>query len=378
MDHQPVSRQPLPVDRGRREPPLLLLLVLAAIALLSERLARIRPVVLGAVAFVAIVAVALVGSMALRAASGPVASPVAAVDASAPDAPTPSPPVATTDAPALPAPVATLPAGLPATTTAPPPTAAAPATATAVPVTPTAALPSPSAIAQPATPRGTTVIPILMYHYVRVVTDPKDTIGINLSVKPELFAQQMRYLAENGYTTLTMSDVYAILAGRQPLPPKPIALTFDDGYRDFYTAAWPVLRQYNFKATSYVVSGFIDADPYMTWAMIKDLDASGQIEIGVHTINHADLAALSQARRWQEISGSKAAIERGLGHPVTAFCYPAGKYDAGVIELVRKAGFLTATTVEFGSKQSLQWAFELPRVRVNGPDSLAAWIGKLP
>lgn len=368
----------MPVDRGRREPPLFLLLVLAAITLLGERLARIRPAALGAVVLVAIVAVILLGSVTLRAANGPVASPVAAVEVSASDPPAPSPPGIATDAPALPAPGATLPVALPTSTTAPRPTLPPLVTATAVPVTPTAGPASPTAIAEPAAPRGPTVIPILMYHYVRVAPDPTDTIGINLSVKPELFAQQMRYLADNGYTTLTMSDVYAILAGRQALPPKPIALTFDDGYRDFYTAAWPVLRQYNFKATSNVVSGFIDADLYMTWAMIRELDASGLVEIGVHTSNHADLVALSQARRWQEISGSKAAIERGLGHPVTAFAYPAGKYDAGVIELVRKAGYLTATTVKFGSKQSLQWAFELPRVRVNGPDSLAAWIGKLP
>ena len=87
-----------------------------------------------------------------------------------------------------------------------------------------------------------------MYHYVRVVGDPTDTIGWPLGAA-ERFAAQM-HLADHGYTTLTMSDVYAILAGQQPLPAKPIALTFDDGYRDFYTAAWPVLKQHHFKATS--------------------------------------------------------------------------------------------------------------------------------
>ena len=217
-----------------------------------------------------------------------------------------------------------------------------------------------------------------MYHYVRVVTDPKDRLGINLSVKPDLFAAQMQYLADNGYTTLTMGEVHAILAGQMPLPERPIALTFDDGYRDFYTAAWPVLRQHGFKATSYVISGFIGWDAYMTWPMLKELDASGQVEIGAHTVDHADLKAMSAPRRAQEINGSKLALEEGLGHPVTAFCYPSGKYDAGVVALVRQAGFLTATTVEYGTKQNLQWAFELPRVRVTGPDSLNTWIGKLP
>lgn len=358
-----------------------MLLVLATIAILGERLGRVRLSILGAVALAAIVVVTLGGVLSARAVNappGPVGSAVepVATATSATDALTPSsasaavPPTMLATATIPPVQAAATP------TTAQPTTS--PVTATVVPVSPSAVVPTPTATAKPVTPRGPTVIPILMYHYIRTVTDPTDTIGINLSVKPELFARQMRYLADNGYTTLTMSDVYAILAGQQPLPPKPIALTFDDGYRDFYTSAWPVLRQYNFKATSYVVSGFVDGEPYMTWAMLKELDASGQVEIGVHSQSHGDLSAQSQARRWQEIAGSKATIEQGIGHRVTAFCYPAGKYDAGVIELVRKAGYLTATTVKFGSKQSLNWAYELPRVRVNGPDSLDAWIGKLP
>lgn len=243
---------------------------------------------------------------------------------------------------------------------------------------PDAAAPTPTAIISQVTPRGTTVIPILMYHYVRVVTNPKDTIGINLSVSPTLFAAQMQYLADNGYTTLTMSDVYAILSGQLPLPPRPIALTFDDGYRDFYTAAWPVLQQHGFKATSYVITGMIGWDAYMTWDMLYELDGSGLIEIGSHTIDHPDLTALSKEQRWRTIAGSKAMLEEGLGHAVTAFCYPSGKYDATTSALVAQAGFLTATTVEYGTRQNLEWAYKLPRIRVNGPDSLSAWSSKLP
>ena len=95
-----------------------------------------------------------------------------------------------------------------------PPAAAGTPQPTTPPAPPTAVPPTPTLTAQQATPRGTTVIPILMYHYVRVVTNPKDTLGINLSVKPDLFAAQMQYLADNGYTTLTMSEVHA----RAPLP----------------------------------------------------------------------------------------------------------------------------------------------------------------
>ncbi len=242
--------------------------------------------------------------------------------------------------------------------------------------TPTTA--APTVPPAPPTPRGTTVIPVLMYHYVRVVTDKSDTIGINLSVTPANFAAQMKYLADNGYTTLTMREVHAILAGAQPLPPKAIALTFDDGYRDFYTAAWPVLRQYNFKATNYVITNVIGEEQYLTWPMLQELDTSGLIEIGAHTRSHPDLRGLGKDKRWDEIIGSKAILEEGLGHPIASLCYPSGFYNADTMADVKRAGYLTAVTTAYGTKQNLQNAFELPRVRVNGPDPLSAWASKLP
>lgn len=272
------------------------------------------------------------------------------------------------------APTASLP-GLPANAGGEP----KPAAPTVAPVIePTVVAPTAVPVAAPSQARDTTVIPILMYHYVRVVNDPKDQVGINLSVKPDMFAAQMQYLADKGYTTLTMREVYAILAGQQPLPPKPIALTFDDGYRDFYYAAWPVLKKHGFKATSYVITDFIGWDAYMTWPMLQELNASGQVEIGAHTRSHSDLRALSKDRRWDEIVGSKAILEEGLGTPVVSFCYPAGYYNAEAVADVKRAAYLTAVTTQGGNKQNLQWAYELPRVRVNGPDPLAAWASKFP
>ncbi|HEX5503918.1 MAG TPA: polysaccharide deacetylase family protein [Thermomicrobiales bacterium] len=358
--------------------PLPFALLMAAGVVVAERLGRRG--VAGALAAALLVGVLLAGcgDLLLRGAQstpagaatpGPAASPVAVAAMIASPVATAAPaatPVASPRAAASPALVARRPAS---------PTVVASPTR---PPSPTAVPPTPTLTLRQATPRGTTVLPILMYHYVRVVTDRSDTIGINLSVTPDLFAAQMQYLADHGYTTLTMHDVFAILAGQQPLPPRPIALTFDDGYRDFYTAAWPVLRAHHFKATSYIITGVIGQERYMTWPMLKELDASGLIEIGAHTVGHIDLHAATDARDWQEIHDSAVTLEQGLGHPVTAFCYPSGKYDQDVIALVRKAGFLTATTVEYGAKQNLQWAYTLPRVRVNGPDPLATWIAKLP
>jgi peptidoglycan/xylan/chitin deacetylase (PgdA/CDA1 family) len=359
--------------------PLPLLLLLAIGTVLAERVAasRQKPLLIA----VSLLVCVLVGGFGARlpgrvgGAQATVAPPAAA-DAS----PTSQPAAAATTAPpaATQRPVEASGVG-PTATTPPDPTLPASTGGEVHPIV-AAALPSPTAALPPPTtaPRGTTVIPILMYHYVRTVADPTDTIGINLSVTPEKFAAQMQYLADNGYTTLTMGEVHAILAGALPLPPKPIALTFDDGYRDFYTAAWPVLKQHNFKATNYVVTSVIGLEPYMTWAMLQELDATGLIEIGAHTRTHPDLRALGNDKRWDEIAGSKAILEEGLGHPIGSFCYPAGFYTAAVLADVRRAGYISAVTTAYGTKQNSADALEMPRIRVHGPDSLAGWAGKLP
>jgi peptidoglycan/xylan/chitin deacetylase (PgdA/CDA1 family) len=227
-------------------------------------------------------------------------------------------------------------------------------------------------------PRSTTTIPILMYHYVRTVTNRKDILGLRLSVTSALFAEQMQYLADHGYTTLTMTEVYAILTGEEPRPARPVALTFDDGYRDFYTGAWPILKAHNFKATSYIITSFVGGSAYMTWDQIRELDATGMVDFGAHTEHHLDLRYLSSTRLWNEVDGSKLALQQELGHSVTDFCYPSGEYNARVIAAVQRAGFDTATTTHYGYRQNLNWEFALPRVRVTGPNGFWAWVASLP
>ncbi len=380
--------------RRGRALPLLLLLPLAIGAVIAERLGRRGLAILAPLAILALVLGGLgLSRPATRLAGEQGGATTPAATLAAAIAPTTAavavvPPTATTPDPTIPANAGgerlPTPAALAPTVAAPtavaPTTAAKPASATTPTVAPQPLAPAATAVPPTPTPkpRSTTIIPILMYHYVRVVTDPKDTIGIGLSVKPELFAQQMQYLADNGYTTLTMQEVYDILVGRKSLPTRPIALTFDDGYRDFYTAAWPILQRHNFKATNYVITKFIGWDAYMTWPMLQELSDGGQVEIGAHTRSHVDLRTLSADKLQDEVLGSKAILETGLGRPVGAFCYPAGFYNAGVIAAVGRANYLTATTELPGAKQNIQNPYELPRIRVNGPDPLGAWSSRLP
>src|SRR5215472_14828611 len=219
-------------------------------------------------------------------------------------------------------------------------------------------------------------VPILMYHYIRVNPDPRDVLGFNLSVTPADFAQQMDWLAAAGYNPIDFDDLRGYLLGHGGLPANPVILTFDDGYRDMYTTAYPILRAHHFKAVSYVVSGFVNSPVNLTAAQVLEMDANG-IEIGAHTVSHADLTALSAANLQHEVADSKASLEALVGHPVLDFCYPSGRFDDRVVGAVQAAGFLTATTTQPGFVHSAGDRFTWTRVRVSGGESLGQLVADL-
>ena len=212
-------------------------------------------------------------------------------------------------------------------------------------------------------------VPILTYHYIRVNPDARDRMGLALSVTPADFAAQMDWLARNGYHTVTTEDLHAYLNGRRGLPSKPVILTFDDGYADFYTAALPILRSHDFQADLYVVSGFVGRPGYVTAAQVRESDRSG-IEIGSHTVNHADLARTSADGVRAEDVDSKRYLETLLGHPIYSFCYPSGKFTGAVAYQVSAAGYHDATTTMAGYWHSLADRYVWTRLRISGGESL--------
>jgi peptidoglycan/xylan/chitin deacetylase (PgdA/CDA1 family) len=224
--------------------------------------------------------------------------------------------------------------------------------------------------------RAAVRVPILMYHYIRVNPDPADRLGFNLSVTPADFARQMDWLAASGYHPIDFDDLRGYLLGGGGLPDRPVVLTFDDGYRDLYTAAYPVLRAHHFKAVSYVVSGFVNSPANVTAEQVLEMDANG-IQIGAHTVSHADLTKLSAANLSHEVSDSKVSLETLLGHPVLDFCYPSGRFNDGVVHAVQTAGFLTATTTQPGLVHSAGDRFVWTRVRVSGGESLDQLVADL-
>lgn len=219
-------------------------------------------------------------------------------------------------------------------------------------------------------------VPILEYHYIRVVTDPRDRLGFNLSVTPADFQAQMDWLQANGYHPVDLNDLRAYFKEQKPLPARPVVLTFDDGYTDFYTTAFPVLQSHGFKGVAYIVPGFLDHPRYMTSAQVVEIDRAG-IEVAAHTMTHADLTKASAAGLASEIQGSKNALERMLGHPVLDFCYPSGMFNATVIAALQQFGFESATTELPGTDHT--WASRLTwtRVRVNGGERLDQFVANL-
>jgi peptidoglycan/xylan/chitin deacetylase (PgdA/CDA1 family) len=224
---------------------------------------------------------------------------------------------------------------------------------------------------------STIEMPILMYHYVRTPPSPLfDPLGYRLSVSPEVFQAQMTWLDTNGFHPVTFDDVRAYFAGLQPLPPKPVVITLDDGYRDLYTTAYPVLAGHNFKAVAYIVTGFVGWPEYVTRDQILEMDHHG-IEIASHTVDHPNLARSSVGSVTFEVVTSKNWLESLLGHPVLDFAYPSGKYSAQVVDVLKAAGYDTAVTEDFSTVHTQQDRYTWTRVRVGGGESLMDFAAAL-
>ncbi|HWY78919.1 MAG TPA: polysaccharide deacetylase family protein [Candidatus Sulfotelmatobacter sp.] len=183
-------------------------------------------------------------------------------------------------------------------------------------------------------------IPILTYHYIRDYNYPKDTLGISLSVSPTTFDQQMNYLSSHGYTPITLDTLYGIFKGKAARPAKPIVLTFDDGYIDFYANAYPILKKYNFHAVSFVVTGFVGQSAYLSWNNIHEMQSSGLISFEAHTITHAYLPNLSYANMLKELQQSKATLQAQNGTVINFIAYPYGASNWNVQKAAQTAGFV--------------------------------------
>jgi peptidoglycan/xylan/chitin deacetylase (PgdA/CDA1 family) len=222
-------------------------------------------------------------------------------------------------------------------------------------------------------PHSGTWVPILMYHYIRY---SPDRAGVPLSVLPPDFQAQMHYLKDRGYSTITMRELDLAIRGQHSLPPRPVALTFDDGYQDFFTTAAPVLRALGLTATSYVPTMLVGSPNYMTWPEIQLLDTQG-FEMAAHSQFHANVAKVPLGRARVEIFGAKADLERHLGHVVVDWAYPYGAFNPMTVALVNEAGYWSGATTRAGAWHDVTQMPLLTRVRVFGGESLGDFAWRL-
>ncbi|PJF48453.1 MAG: polysaccharide deacetylase family protein [Chloroflexi bacterium] len=230
---------------------------------------------------------------------------------------------------------------------------------------------APTATATPARLPASARVPILMYHYISEPPPGADRYRIDLSVAPQDFEQQLQYLAANGYTTISLYDLYAHLKLGRSLPPKPIVLTFDDGYRDHYEHAFPLLQKYGMRGTFFITTDFINfGNPnYLTWEMVKEMSAAG-MDIESHARTHRDLRNRDFQFLVWEILGPIEQITAHTGKRPRFFCYPSGRYDDAVIRMLRSVQTWAAVTTEHGSVHTLANGMTWRRIRVHGRASL--------
>jgi peptidoglycan/xylan/chitin deacetylase (PgdA/CDA1 family) len=218
-----------------------------------------------------------------------------------------------------------------------------------------------------------------MYHRIDVLRASLPAITRALTVAPADFAAQMRWLVAHGFHAITQLQLFDALERGKKLPVRPILITFDDGYRDVLFNAAPVLERLGMHATAYVITGRISGPDvsFFSWAQLRTLERHG-IEVGSHTVHHAELPGLHDPEALQELIRSRRALELHLQHPVQWFAYPAGRFDAHSEELVRQAGYVLAVTTQPGSAQDARAPFALHRFRVldtTGVRGLASMLG---
>jgi peptidoglycan/xylan/chitin deacetylase (PgdA/CDA1 family) len=203
------------------------------------------------------------------------------------------------------------------------------------------------------------VIPVLGYHSI---SDERRDGTLRWSVSPGDFDEQMALLRQRGCSPLTVSGYADLLRRKVALPPRPVLVTFDDGYADLVTTALPILRRYGIAATGYVITSRVGVRPSLHWDEIRELRAAG-IEIGSHSHTHRPLDCL-RADLPRETGLSRRILEDRLGDAVLSFAYPYGYHSTAVRRAVRQAGFTSACAVKNAFSHPGDDPFAIARVLV--------------
>jgi peptidoglycan/xylan/chitin deacetylase (PgdA/CDA1 family) len=240
------------------------------------------------------------------------------------------------------------------------------------------------------------VIPLVLHNRIGVYADGFQTIPIlcyhrfgsrasKLTVTPAAFAAQMDYLARNGYHVLTLKELAAFVAGREPVPRKSVVITIDDGYRATYDVAFPILKKHGFHATVFLYSDFVGAGDALTYAQMKELTASGLVEIQPHSKTHSNLTlrlpdendARYRERVRREVDAPIEVIRERLALQSHAYAYPYGDVNETVVDLLARKGVTLGLTVTPGGNGFFAYQYMLRRSMIFGNEDLETFKAKL-
>lgn len=205
-------------------------------------------------------------------------------------------------------------------------------------------------------------IPILMYHYIGDNPNPSDTTRSSLTVPLKNFEEQMKYLSQNGFTTLSLDTLTDIATKKVTTPSKPVVLTFDDGYVDFYVNAFPILKKYGLQAVVFIPTGLINQGYYMSWDQIKEINDSGLVSFEAHTATHRYLTSLGRGEIIAELKNSKETLESKTNQKVNFIAYPFGATSDVVYNAAQSVGFIGGVGTWSGVATNLN--MNMPRLRM--------------
>jgi peptidoglycan/xylan/chitin deacetylase (PgdA/CDA1 family) len=217
-----------------------------------------------------------------------------------------------------------------------------------------------------------TSIPIITYHQIVSNDRPEDPWNLTVSVRQ--FERQIRYIHERGYHCFSLTELLRSSGEDQPLRRKSVVLTFDDGYENFLSIAYPILRRYGFTAIVFLITDcvgkrsdrmFEKGVPFLSWDQVKSLHKDG-ISFGSHTCSHPDLAKLSETQVWHELVSSKECLEDRLGARVQLLAYPHGHSNREIQHKAEAAGYEAACGMSRGRRSR----FNLWRTLCHTKDTL--------
>ena len=235
---------------------------------------------------------------------------------------------------------------------------------------------------------STARVPILMYHSVSDSLFGKSHPYYQINCSPPVFARQMRWLRQNSYRTMNLTQMWTAMETGQDVS-KTVVITFDDGYRDFYTDAFEALRQCGFTATIFLATDRIqdssvrvEGADYLTWREVRELYAEG-IRFGSHTVTHPDLRSLGPEQIDYELGYSKEIIEQKLGVSIRSFSYPYAfpeedrDFTRYLVDSLKNHGFENGVSTIIGRAKAGNNCFCLPRLPVNSWDDPSLLRAKL-